>query len=379
MAKKKKKTMGVGIIGCGMISGAYLSAAKKFPVIDVIGCADILMDRARAKAEEFGAKAMTNDEIYAHPDIEIIINLTPPLVHSKILLEALQAGKHAYTEKPFGVEGDDAAKIIALARKKNLRVGSAPDTFLGGGFQTCRKLLDDGWIGSPISATAIVMGRGPEKWGQAPFFYDYGGGPMLDLGPYYITALVHLFGPAKSVVAMTKKGSEYRTFADEIAPQYKDKYKPYDKYPVNVTTHLTGVIEFHSGVSATVITSFEAFGHTHPCIEIYGDQGSMTCPDPNTFGGPVKVLRKGDLKKGWQELPLSHIYADNSRSLGVADMAQGILNNRPHRCNGDLACHVLEIMLSFDKASQKERKITLNTTCDQPAPFPLGMTAGMLD
>jgi predicted dehydrogenase len=299
-------------------------------------------------------------------------------MHSQINLAALEAGKHVYTEKPFGVDAEDAAKVIKVAREKNLRVGSAPDTFLGGGLQTCRKLLDDGWIGSPISATAIVMGRGPEKWGQAPFFYDHGAGPMLDLGPYYITALVHLFGPARSVVAMTKKGSEYRTFAGEVAPQYQDQYKPYDKYPVNVTTHLTGVIEFHSGVLATVITSFEAYANTHPRIEVYGDQGTMTCPDPNTFGGPVKVLRNGD-PGGWQETPLSHIYAENSRSLGVADMAQAILDGRPHRCNGALACHVLEIMLAFDKASQAEKKVVLETTCDQPAAFPLGMMAGVLD
>jgi predicted dehydrogenase len=374
MASTEK--MGVGIIGCGMISGAYFNAAKTFPVIDVIACADVMMERAEEKAKEFGVKAMTAEALYADPAIQIVINLSPPLMHSEINLAALEAGKHVYTEKPFGVDAADAAKVIQLAKEKNLRVGSAPDTFLGGGLQTCRKLLNDGWIGNPISATAIVMGRGPEKWGQAPFFYDHGAGPMLDLGPYYITALVHLFGPARSVVAMTKKGSDYRTFAGEVAPQYQDQYKPYGKYPVNVTTHLTGVIEFHSGVFATVITSFEAYGHTHPCIEVYGDQGSMTCPDPNTFGGPVKVLLNGD-QGGWQEMPLTHIYADNSRSLGVADMAQAILDDRAHRCNGDLACHVLEVMLAFDKASQEERKVTLDTTCDQPAPFPLGMMAGV--
>lgn len=373
-----KSRMGVGIIGCGMISGAYFSAAKKFPVIEVLGCADVMTDRAREKAEEFGVKAMTNEEIYADPQIEIVINLSPPLMHSTINRAALQAGKHVYTEKPFDVDADDGAKMIALAKEKGLRVGSAPDTFLGGGLQTCRKLLDDGWIGAPISATAIVMGRGPEKWAQAPCFYDHGAGPMLDLGPYYITALVHLLGPAKSVVAMTKKGSEYRTLAGDVAPQYQDKYKPYDKYPVNVTTHLTGVIEFRSGVFATVITSFEAYGHTHPCIEVYGDQGTMTGPDPNTFGGPVKVLRNSD-SSGWQDVPLTHIYSANSRSLGVADMAQGLLNDRPHRCNGELACHVLEIMRSFDKASQEEKKVVLATTCERPAAFPLGMDLGVLD
>ena len=369
------KKVKAAIVGCGMISGAYFNGAKKFPAIEVAACCDNFPERAKAKAEEFGCVAKTSQEIYADPQIELIINLSPPKMHSQINLEALNAGKHVYTEKPFGVDSEDAGKVITLARQKGLRVGSAPDTFLGAGHQTCRKLLDDGWIGTPISATAIVMGRGPEKWGQAPFFYDHGAGPMLDLGPYYITALVNLFGPAKSVVAMTKKGSEYRTFAGEVAEQYQSQYKPYDRYPVNVTTHLTGVVEFHNGVYATVIASFEAFGHNHPPIEVYGDGGTMYCPDPNTFGGPVKILRKGN-SDGWVNAPLSHIYADNSRSLGAADMAVGIRNNRQHRCNGDLACHVLEIMLAFDKASQAGKRIELETTCERPAAMPVGLDNG---
>ncbi len=375
MAEMKK--VKAAIVGCGMISGAYFNGAKKFPSIEVVACCDNFPERAKEKAEEFGCKASTNKEIYADPEIEMIINLSPPKMHSTINIEALEAGKHVYTEKPFGVDEADAEKVIKLAKSKGLRVGSAPDTFLGAGYQTCRKLLDDGWIGKPISATAIVMGRGPEKWGQAPFFYDYGAGPMLDLGPYYITALVNLFGPAKSVVAMTKKGSEFRTLGADVAEQYKDQYKPYGKYPVNVTTHLTGVIEFCNGVYATVISSFEAFGHNHPPIEVYGDEGTMCCPDPNTFGGPVKVLRKLN-KDGWVNAPLSHIYSDNSRSLGAADMAVGIRNNRPHRCNGDLAQHVLEIMLSFDKASEAGSKIELKTTCERPAAMPLGLDDGQI-
>ncbi len=382
MAKAKSaggtpKKVKVAIMGCGMISSAYFKAAQKFPIIEVVACSDLLPDRAKAKAEEFGAKAMTNEEIYANPEIEVAINLMPPLMHSKIMLEALNAGKHVYTEKPFGVDEPDARKVIEFAKKKGLRVGSAPDTFLGGGYQTCRKLLDDGWIGKPIAATAIVMGRGPEKWGQAPFFYDYGAGPMLDLGPYYITALVNLLGPAKSVTAITTKGSEYRTFGADIAEQYKDKYKPYDRYPVNVTTHLTGVVEFQSGVLGTVISSFEAYGHNHPPVEIYGDQGTLCCPDPNTFGGPIKVLRNGD-KREWAEVPLTHIYSDNSRSLGIADMAMAIRNQREHRCNGDLAFHVLEIMLAFDKSSQAGKKVDLASTCKRPEPMPLGLANGQI-
>ena len=374
---KKFRKVKMGIIGCGMISDTYFKASKKFNVIEVVACSDIIPERAKAKEAAYGCKAMTNEQLLARPDIEIVLNLTPPQVHSKIAIDTLNAGKNAYSEKPFGVDAADAAKVMALAKKKKLRVGCAPDTFLGGGIQTCRKLLDDGWIGKPIAATAMVLGRGPEKWGQAPFFYDYGAGPMLDLGPYYMTALVNFFGPAKSVTAMTKKGSEFRTFGAEVGETYKKIYKPFDRYPVTVTTHLTGVIEFQNGVLATVIASFEAYANTHPRIEIYGDQGTMLCPDPNTFGGPVKLFRPGTGE--WVEAPLSHIYTENSRSIGAADMAIALQTGRKHRCSGELANHVLEIMLSFDKSSKLGRKVELTTTCDRPEPLQLGLEEGEVE
>jgi len=374
---KNFRRVKMGIIGCGMISDTYFAAAKKFNVIEVIACSDIIPERAQAKEAEYGCKAMTNEELLAHPEIEIVLNLTPPQVHSEIAIATLNAGKHAYSEKPFGVDAADAAKVMALAKEKGLRVGCAPDTFLGGGLQTCRKLLDDGWIGKPISATAMVYGRGPEKWGQAPFFYDYGAGPMLDLGPYYVTALVNLFGPAKSVTAMTKKGSEYRTYGAEVGETYKDIYKPYDRYPVLVTTHLTGVIEFQNGVLATVVASFEAYKDTHPRIEVYGDQGTMVCPDPNTFGGPVKIWRAGQSE--WVDAPLSHIYTENSRSIGAADMAIALQTGRKHRCSGDLANHVLEIMLAFDKSSKEGRRIDMTTTCERPEALQLGLEPGEVE
>lgn len=374
---KQYRKVKVGIIGCGMISDSYFKASQKFNMIEVVACADIISERAKAKEELYGCKAMTNKELLAREDIEIVINLTPPRVHSKIDVDTLNAGKHAYSEKPFGVDSGDAAKVMALAKEKGLRVGCAPDTFLGGGQQTARKMLDEGWIGKPISATAMVLGRGPEKWPQAPFFYDYGAGPMLDLGPYYITALVNLFGPAKRVCAMTKKGSEFRTLGKDVADDFKALYKPFDRYPVNVTTHLTGVIEFESGVLATVIASFESYAHNHPPIEIYGDEGTMRVPDPNTFGGPVTVLRRDDRK--WVESPLSHGYTENSRSIGAADMAIAIQTGRAHRCSGDLANHVLDILLSFDKSSKSGKFINLKTTCKRPDPMPTGLEPGEIE
>ena len=367
----------LGIFGCGGISDAYFIAAKTFNMIEVVACSDIIPERSKAKEEKFGVKAMTNDEFFAAPNIDIVLNLTPPQVHSKTAIDALNAGKNVYSEKPFGVDEADAQKVIDLAKAKKLRVGCAPDTFLGGGQQTCRKLLDDGWIGKPISATAIVMGRGPEKWGQAPFFYDYGAGPMLDLGPYYITALVNLFGPAQSVLAKTIKGSEFRTLGAEVSETYKDIYKPFGKYPVNVTTHLTGIIEFQNGVIATVIASFESYAHNHPPIEVYGDEGTMQVPNPNTFGGPVRIFRRGYDK--WNDAPLSHIYTQASRSIGTADMAVAMRIGRLHRCNGDLANHVLEIMLSFDKSSKLNEKVVLKTTCTRPVPLPVGLETGEIE
>ena len=370
------KTMKVGIVGCGMISDAYFKAAQKFNILEVVACSDIIPERAAQKHELYGVKNMTNKELFARKDIEIVINLTPPLVHSQIDTEALNAGKHVYSEKPFGVDAADAAKVVALAKKKKLRVGCAPDTFLGAGQQTARKMIDDGWIGKPLAGTAIVMGRGPEKWGQAPFFYDYGAGPMLDLGPYYVTALVNMLGPAESVTAVTTRFDDFRTLGAEVSDVYKDKYKPFDKYPVTVTTHLTGVIQFKCGAVITMISSFDVYKHGHAPIEIYGSQGSLQVPDPNTFGGPVRVFRPevGE----WENVTMPFRNSENSRSIGAADMAYAIRSGRKHRANGDLANHVLDIMLAFDKSSKLGEKVTLKTTCERPEALPLGLEQGML-
>lgn len=366
----------LGIIGCGMISSTYFAAAKRFRNIEVVACYDIIHERAVAKAEEFGARPVSLEEMLADPEIEIVLNLTPPREHSKIDLAVISAGKHVYSEKPFGVDAADAAKVIALAEEKGVRVGCAPDTFLGGGLQTARKMIDDGWIGKPLSGTAIVQGRGPEKWPQAPFFYDYGAGPMLDLGPYYVTALVNLLGPAKSVTAMTGKGEDFRSYGPAVSEEYQAQYKPFSPYPVNVTTHLAGVIEFQCGALITMIASFDVWKHSHQPIEIYGTKGTLQVPDPNTFDGPVRLFRPGYTQ--FQEVPLAFGYTDNSRSIGAADMAEAIEQNRPHRANGELANHVLEIMLAFDLSSQEGRRIDLKTTCVRPEPLPLGLEDGMI-
>ena len=371
------KRTNIGIVGCGMISETYFKAAQRFRNIAVTCCCDTFAERAEAKAAEFNCRAVSYEELLRDPEVEIVLNLTPPAMHCKVLSDALKAGKHAYTEKPFGIDVDEVNAVCALAKQTGLKLGCAPDTFLGGGLQTARKALDDRWIGKVLSGTAIVQGRGPEKWGHAPFFYDKGAGPMLDLGPYYITALVALLGPAKSVTAVTTRGSEFRTFGATVAPQYQEQYQPFDRYPVRVDTHQTGIVEFECGAVVTVIASFDVYRHKHLPIELYGDQGSMLVPDPNTFGGEVKIFRPG--MTDFETLPQPFIYQENSRSIGIADMAKAITDHRPHRASMELACHVTEIMFAFERSGAEGRKVLIQSRCTRPAPLPLGLSDGELD
>jgi len=368
------KKVKVGIIGCGHISNAYFNAAARFDILEVVACADINPAAAKAKGEEHKVKALTVNKLLADPGIEIVINLTIPKAHAEIALKTLEHGKHAYSEKPFAVTCDEGKKIISTAKAKKLLVGCAPDTFLGGGQQTCRKLIADGWIGRPVGGTAMFMGYGPERYyhPSPKFFFEKGGGPMFDLGPYYITALVNLLGPAKRVCAITTKAFEERI----AGPQALIKR---EKLPVEVPTHLTGVIEFQNGAVISVITSFDVWKHTHSPIEIYGTEGSLFVPDPNTFGGPVKLAKGGVAGPVISECPLSHIYTENSRSIGAADMAYAMQSGRKHRCSGALAFHVLEIMESFEKSSLAGKHIELATTCERPAALPLGLQDGLLD
>lgn len=365
------KKVKIGVIGCGNISNAYFTAAKKFDILEVKACADINKEAAEAKAAEHEIKAMTVEKLMADKEIEIIINLTIPKAHADISIQALEAGKHVHSEKPFAVTFEEGKKVLKVAKKKGLLVGSAPDTFLGGGLQTCRKLIDDNWIGRPVAGTAMMMGRGPEGWHPNPsFFYQFGGGPMLDMGPYYMTALVHLLGPAKRICAITGKAFEERVAgAEKVRGQ---------KIPVEIPTHYAGTIEFCNGAIVTAVISFDVFGgHGHSPIEIYGTNGSLKVPDPNTFGGPVNV--KVGNNPEWANVGFTHGYTDNMRSIGAADMAYAIREKRTHRCSGELALHVLEIMTGFEKASVKGGFYELETTCKQPAPLPVGLMAGFLD
>lgn len=360
-----------GIIGTGNISGIYFENGSKFDALEIAACADLDVDRAIAKGEQYGVKGYSVDEMLADPEIDMVINLTIPQAHATVNLRALEAGKHAYVEKPFAVTREEAKEVLDLAARKGLYVGSAPDTFLGGGIQTCIKLIDDGWIGTPIGATAFMVGGGHENWHPSPeFYYQKGGGPMFDMGPYYLTALVAMLGPMTRVTGSARISYPERTITSQ--PKYGQKVQ------VEVPTHIAGVMDFASGAIGTILTSFDAKGgSTLPRIEVYGSGGTLVVPDPNNFGGEILVCRAGT--REWSKVPLTHGYAENARGVGAADMAKAIRGGRKHRANGDLAYHVLEAMHGFHDASEQGVHYVMTSSCERPQPLPLGLQPFMLD
>ena len=359
----------VGIIGCGNICDQYFKSCAGFADIEIVACADLMSERAEAKATQYGVRALSVNALLNDPDISIVLNLTIPQAHAEVDLAALAAGKHVYSEKPLALSADDGRRILAAASERGLRVGCAPDTFLGGGLQTSRKLIDDGWIGRPVAATAFMVGHGHEYRHPDPaFFYKAGGGPMLDMGPYYITALIHLLGPVTRVT-----GSSKITFPQRVITS-KPKYG--DVIDVDVTTHLASALDFANGVVATVVMSFDVWAHNLPRIEIYGSEGSLVVPDPNRFGGPVLLRRAG--AEAWSEIPLSHS-AEVGRGIGVADMASAIRNGRAHRASGELAMHALEVMLAVDEASACGRHMAIESSAARPELLPLGLMPGRVE
>jgi predicted dehydrogenase len=369
MTEETQRTK-IGIVGCGAISGIYLKSDKTFDNLEIVACADINPAKAQARAAEYNVQAVSVDELLADPTIEIVVNLTIPAAHAEVATAALSAGKSTYSEKPFALNRHDGRNLLALAAAKGLRVGCAPDTFLGGGLQTCRKLVNDGVIGEPVAATAFMMSHGHESWHPNPeFYYQPGGGPMFDMGPYYLTALVSIIGPVKSVAGMTRITFPQRTITSQP--------KAGKVIQVEVPTHVAGLLEFANGAIGAIIQTFDVWGANLPRLEIYGTEGSLSLPDPNTFGGPVRVRLKG--KSEWEEVPLTHIYTENSRGLGVADMAAAIRNGRPHRASGELAFHVLDIMQAFHEAADQGQQIALTSSCERPAMLPLALRPGLVE
>lgn len=362
----------IGIIGCGNISGIYLeNLTRTFANTEVFAVSDFSEERMAAAAEQYGIpNQWTAEQILSSEEIELVVNLTTPGEHYRICRLALESGKNVYVEKPLSLSPEEGRSLVELARAKGLLLGGAPDTFLGAGLQTCRKLIDDGYIGQPIAATAFMLGHGHESWHPNPaFYYQAGGGPMFDMGPYYLTALVSLLGPVQTVAGMTAKSFEQRTITSQ--PHFGEKID------VEVPTHIAGTLRFRSGAIATMITSFDVWSSSLPPIEIYGTQGTLRVPDPNTFGGPISLRPAGASE--FSEIPLVHQYAENSRGIGVSDMADCIVNGGVPRANGELAHHVLEIMHAFHSSSDTGAYADLESSCEQPRPLKTGLIKGYLD
>ncbi len=356
------KTVKVGVIGCGKISDVYLENCRASPEVEVVACADLDEERARAKAAEHGVpEAPSVADLLADLGIDVVLNLTVPQAHATVTLAALREGKSVHTEKPLAIELGDAKRTLDEAHERDLRLGCAPDTFLGGGLQTCRKLIDDGAIGEPVAATALMLGHGPEDWHPDPaFFYQYGAGPMFDMGPYYLTALATLVGPVRRVTGSARATFPERTITSEP--------KSGEKIRVDTPTHVTGVMDFENGCVATVVTSFDVWTEYVPRIDIFGTEGSIRVPDPNTFGGPVRLWPAG--ADEWTDVPLTHGHAQNSRGIGLMDLARALRDGGAHRATGELGYHVLEIMHAFHTASEEGRHVEVQSSFERPAPLP---------
>jgi predicted dehydrogenase len=367
----------IGVVGVGNISGIYFDNLKKLEGVEVVAVADLDVARAEAVAAERGiARALTTEALLADSEVEFVLNLTIPAAHGPVALQAIENGKHVYNEKPLSVSRAEAQQVIEAASKKGLRVGCAPDTFLGAGLQTARKSIDAGDIGEPIGAQARMIGHGPEAWHPNPdFFYKNGGGPMLDMGPYYVTALVHLLGPVARVSGSARISQKRRPIVatnEAFYGQARNASLEKGSYEIEVETptHYAGVLDFAGGAISELTMSFDVWHSKHDWqhpIIIFGTEGSMLVPDPNNFGGTVLVRKAQD--SDWHEVPVTHGNAENSRGVGVQDMALAIRNGGAHRVSGALAFHVLDVMLSVREAGEQGLYKTLTSGVERPAPL----------
>lgn len=364
------KKINVGVIGCGKISGIYFTnLAKTFDNTNVYACADLIEETAKKAAEEWNLKVMSVDEMLACDDIQIILNITTPQSHYSICKLALEAGKHVYVEKPLSLSIEEGTELVALAKEKGLLLGCAPDTFMGAAIQTCRKIIDDGFIGTPIGATAFMLCRGHESWHPAPeFYYKKGGGPMFDMGPYYLTAMINLLGGVREVFGMNAISFPTRTITSEALNG--------TIIDVEVPTHVAGIMRFDNGAIGTIITSFDVTASKLPKIEIYGSKGTLVVPDPNCFGEEIFLAtRDGEFKS----MPFTHIYAENSRGLGVADMAQCIIDGATdNKASGELANHVLEIMCALHTSNDDGVLHKMSTKYTRTAPVSPDLVKGIV-
>lgn len=370
----------IGLIGCGRISDIYLQNCARFDTLDVIACASLDREEAVAKAAKHGiAVACMPQEIFGNPDIDAVLNLTTPAAHAEISLAALDAGKHVYSEKPFATDLDDGNRILTASAENSLVVGNAPDTFLGGRWQTCRKLIDDGMIGAPTGVTAFVGTHGTERHHPNPdFYYQKGGGPLLDLGPYYLTAMVFLLGPLSRVAGLARRTFDKRLI--ENGPRNGEWI------PVEVDTHVESLLEFQSGVIGSMTMSFDVWDSETPRLEIYGTEGTICIPDPdpvhgaNDFHGPVLYRTRETSRWTHQPRPVGrddwqvaeNIYGfnENSRGLGLLDLAYAVRDRRAPRASAEMAYHVCEVMEGILQSPKLGRYVDIASTCNRPAPLP---------
>ncbi|MCM2474874.1 Gfo/Idh/MocA family oxidoreductase [Rhizobium sp. CG5] len=363
------RELGVGIIGCGNISTTYFSLAPLFKGLKVLACTDLNMNAAELRAEEYGVIAQPMEELLANPDLDIIVNLTIPDAHFAVSKRILEAGKHVYSEKPLVLSLEQGEELRRIAREKGLFVGCAPDTFLGGSHQLARQFIDQGGIGRITSGTCHVMSPGMEMWHPNPdFFFLPGGGPILDLGPYYIANLINLIGPVKRVAALTSMASETRTITSQP--------RSGETIPVKTPTNIHALLEFQNGATITLSASWDVWSHRHANMELYGTEGSLYVPDPNFFGGIVEAsgrnkeiapLAEWDHPFGINNQEHANGPRANYRTAGLADMALAILGGRDARCSLERALHGVDVMVSILKSGETGQFVTLSTTCTQPA------------
>lgn len=362
----------VAMIGVGAISGIYLkNITQTFSELELIGVCDLVRERAEKAQAEYHVPRLyeTMEDAFADEEVEIVLNLTRPHEHYAVTKGALLAGKHVYSEKPLGADLAEGRELAELAKSLGLMLGGAPDTFLGAGLQTCRRIIDDGVIGDVVGAAAFMICRGHEGWHPDPaFYYQRGGGPMLDMGPYYVTALVNLIGGVRAVTGVTKATFPTRLITSEP--------KRGQVIQVEVPTYSTGILEFDSGAVGTLFTTFDVHYPSQARLEVYGTRGTMFVPDPNYFGGPISLYTAED--RTVKEVPLLYEYPENSRGIGLADMANALENGRPFRADARQTLHVLEILTAFEASSQRQGRVELGTRYERCAPMKRGGMPGII-
>jgi predicted dehydrogenase len=355
----------VGIVGCGVISKHYADNSSAFDAFDIVACADLLPAAAEELAAEHRLTALPVEGLLADPGIDVVLNLTPSSEHAGVTRAALAAGKHVYTEKPLGLEVGDAARLLEEAERRGLRIGCAPDIFLGGAYQAARELIDQGAIGEPLAVSAAMLLGGADAWHPSPeqFFQD-GAGPLLDMGPYYISAIVALLGPIRRVAG----------FASAHRPARRIMVGPRagEEFPVETPTHTSATMELDGGMTANLVASFDATDRYVCDFFVHGTGGDLSLPDPNDFEGQLRIRRgHGD----WEQAAYASRGPCEARGIGLADMAEAIAEGGDHRASGELGLHVVDVARSILRSAEEGQAIAIGTDAARPAALPVGASA----